>query len=175
MWDYFGKIIEDENYADPEVGWRNQFFIMKSSGEWKFRIAPNWLIYDGFWKPFSPPKPKKKFSLFGGMKIYNNMEKILWTNEKDFVKRFTSREPLSQEKLLEKFILKYETIFKWMLVGYNKRETFWENIKRDWTKGVLDCYEIRLEEILNSFTDVTLKILEKSKRYCSQNSKNDAI
>jgi hypothetical protein len=77
MWDYFGKIIEDENYADPEVGWRNQFFIMKSSGEWKFRIAPSRYIYDGFWKPFAPPKPRKKFTLLGGMKIYSKQDKIM--------------------------------------------------------------------------------------------------
>jgi hypothetical protein len=44
-----------------------------------------------------------------------------------------------------------------MLVGYNKREAFWENIRRDAVKEVLDCYEIRLEEIVNSFTDVTRK------------------
>jgi hypothetical protein len=137
---------------------------MKSSGEWKFRISPHYLIYQGFWKPFSPPKPKKKFSLFGGMKLYNSMEgKVIWTNEDDFVKRFSSREPLSQEKLLEKFITKYETIFKWMLVGYNKREAFWENIKRDAVKGVLDCYKIRLEEIVNSFTDVTRKYWKNQK------------
>jgi hypothetical protein len=33
MRDYYGKIIEDENYADPITDWRNDFFIMKSSGE----------------------------------------------------------------------------------------------------------------------------------------------
>jgi hypothetical protein len=43
------------------------------------------------------------------------------------------------------------------LVGNNRREQFWENIKRDATKGVLDCYEIRLEEIVNQFTNVTKK------------------
>jgi hypothetical protein len=61
MWDYNGKIIEDENYTDPETGWKDQIFIMKSSGEWKFRIAPHRWIYKDYWKPFSPPKPKKKF------------------------------------------------------------------------------------------------------------------
>jgi hypothetical protein len=44
-----------------------------------------------------------------------------------------------------------------MLVGYNKKELFWENIKRDAARGVLDCYEVRLEEIVNSFTNVTKK------------------
>jgi hypothetical protein len=158
MWDYFGNAIYDEFYADPEVGWRKQFFIMKSSGEWKFRIIPNRLIFEGYWHPFTPPKPKNRFSLLGGMKIYNQFESnVLWTNEDKFIERFKRREPLTQEKLLEKFIMKYETIFKWMLVGVNKREAFWENIKRDASRGVLNCYEIRLEEIVNSFTDVTKK------------------
>jgi hypothetical protein len=79
MWDYYGKIIEDENYADLEVGRRNQFFVMKSSGEWKFRISPSFCIFDGFWKPFVPQKPKKKFTLLGGMKIYSKQDKFLWT------------------------------------------------------------------------------------------------
>jgi hypothetical protein len=33
MWDYFGNVIFDEFYADPKVGWMDQFFIMKSTGE----------------------------------------------------------------------------------------------------------------------------------------------
>jgi hypothetical protein len=40
--------------------------------------------------------------------------------------------------LLEKFITKYETIFKWMLIGYNKKGAFWENIRRHGARGVLD-------------------------------------
>jgi hypothetical protein len=48
MWDYFGKVIYDESYADPKAGWRKQFFIMKSSGEWKFRIVPNLFIFEGY-------------------------------------------------------------------------------------------------------------------------------
>jgi hypothetical protein len=61
------------------------------------------------------------------------------------------------KKLLKKFRLKYETIFKWMLVGVNKREAFWDLIKRDAANNKLDCYEIRLEEVVNSFTSVTRK------------------
>jgi hypothetical protein len=44
-----------------------------------------------------------------------------------------------------------------MLVRVNKRETFWNLIKRDAANNKLDCYEIRLEEIVNSFTSVTRK------------------
>jgi hypothetical protein len=76
MWDYYGKVIEDENYADPKSGCRDQIFIMKSSGEWRYRIAPNVRIHEGYWKSVSLRKPKKKFSLFGGMKIYANEKDI---------------------------------------------------------------------------------------------------
>jgi hypothetical protein len=65
MWNYYGKVVDDENYADPKSGWRDEFFIMKSSGEWKFRISPNVLVHDEYWKPISLRKPRKKFSLFG--------------------------------------------------------------------------------------------------------------
>jgi hypothetical protein len=41
LWNYFGKVREDENYADQNSDWRNNFFIMKSSGEWKYMICPN--------------------------------------------------------------------------------------------------------------------------------------
>jgi hypothetical protein len=33
IWDYYGKVVTDENYADPNVGWVNDFFIMKSDGQ----------------------------------------------------------------------------------------------------------------------------------------------
>jgi hypothetical protein len=44
-----------------------------------------------------------------------------------------------------------------LLVGVNKREAFWETIRRDASRNMLDCYDIRLEEIVNSFTNVTKK------------------
>jgi hypothetical protein len=90
------------------------------------------------------------------MKIYI-YEKGIWTKEDNFIKRYNERKPLSQEQILNKFRLKYETIFRWMLVGFNTKEIFWENVRRDWAKGVLDCYEERLEKIVNSFTDVMRK------------------
>jgi hypothetical protein len=86
---------------------------------------------------FCLTKTKEEIFPVWGMKIYNSMEiNVLWTNEDNFVRRFSRREPLTQEKLLEKFITKYETIFKWMLVGFNRKEAFWENIKRDASRGI---------------------------------------
>jgi hypothetical protein len=144
MWDYFGNVILDENYADPKTGWRYQFFIMKSSGEWQFRIRPEFRISKGFWHPVSPPKPKRKFEIKGDMKIYNDGDLKMWTNEDKFKERFENRTPQSQNDLLEKFYLKYQTIFKWLMVGMNKREAFWNIIKRDASRDMLHCYEIRL-------------------------------
>jgi hypothetical protein len=56
------------------------------------------MIHDGYWKSVSLRKPKKKFSLFGGMKIYAN-ERDNWTNECDFLKRYNEKEPLTQTQI----------------------------------------------------------------------------
>jgi hypothetical protein len=92
MWNYYGKVVTDENYADPETGWRDNFFIMKSDGQWQYRMEPGTFIFEGYWDPVKPQVPKKKFSLFGGMKVYAN-EKKNWTNECDIMKRYNERKP----------------------------------------------------------------------------------
>jgi hypothetical protein len=163
MWDYYGKIITDENYADPKEGWRNNFFIMKASAEWKFRIDPEFGIAEGFWKPFSPPKPKERYTIIEGEKIFSKNELKIITSEEKFIERFNSRKPLTQKELFDKFSTKYETIFKWLLVGVNKREAFWDVLKRDASKNLLDCYQIRLEEIVESFTGSTKKFWRHQK------------
>jgi hypothetical protein len=61
-----------------------------------------------------------------------------------------------------------------MLVGFNKKEVFWENIKRDWARGELDCYEIRLEEFMNPFTNVTRKYW-KNQRSISARSRRTKL
>jgi hypothetical protein len=154
MWEYYGKIITDENYADPETGWRNAFFIMKSEGQWKYRIEPDTFIYEGYWGPVKSHIPKMKFSLFGEMKIYMN-EKKNWANECDFIKRYNEREPLSQSQILDRFLMKYEEIFRWLLVEFNEKEIFGENIRMNHADEKIDCYEGRYEEIVNSCTDVS--------------------
>jgi hypothetical protein len=83
MWNYYGKVVIDDNYADPEEGLRNNFFIMKSDGQWRYRIEPGTFVFDGYCGRVKSRTPKKKTSLFGGMKIYKN-EKDKWTNECDF-------------------------------------------------------------------------------------------
>jgi hypothetical protein len=102
-------------------------------------------------------KKRKKFEMFGGIKRYLGESQYNWTNECDFMKRYNERKPLTQEEIFNKFVLKYETIFRWMLVAFDRKETFWDNIRRDFMEGKIGCYEVRLEEIINSFTNVTRK------------------
>jgi hypothetical protein len=42
-------------------------------------------------------------------------------------------------------------------LNLTKKGIFWENIKKDNVNGKIDCYEGRLEEIVNSCTDVSRK------------------
>jgi hypothetical protein len=53
----------------------------------------------------------------------------------------------------------------------NKKEAFWDNIKRDHANGQLNCYELRLEEIVNSFTDVTRKYWKNQKGIAARNKR----
>jgi hypothetical protein len=78
-------------------------------------------------------------------------------DEKSFMKTYHSRSPLTQGKLHEKFILKYETMFNWLCVSYDKKEIFWQNLKYAYERGVLDSFEAGLEEIVNTCMNVTRK------------------
>jgi hypothetical protein len=101
--------------------------------------------------------------MIDGEKIFSKVELDHLTSEEEFIKRFKLRKPLSQKELYEKFCTKYETIFKWLLVGTNKREAFWDVLKRDASKNLLNCYEIRLEEIVESFTGSSKKYWKNQK------------
>jgi hypothetical protein len=48
-------------------------------------------------------------------------------------------------------------------VEFNKKEIFWENNRRDHANGNLDCYEGRLEEIVNSCTYISRKYWKNQK------------
>jgi hypothetical protein len=79
------------------------------------------------------------------------------------LKRYNERRPLTNDEIMKKFMLKYETIFRWMLVVFNKKEIVWDNVRRDFAEENIECYEIRQEEIANSFTDVTKKYWKNQK------------
>jgi hypothetical protein len=53
--------------------------------------------------------------------------------------------------------LKYKTVFNWLCISFNGKEQFWQNLKRDYENDKLDCYEVRLEEIVNICTSISRK------------------
>jgi hypothetical protein len=94
--------------------------------------------------------------MFQDFKIYEH-EKDHWVSKESFTSRYNSRRPLTMQELHKKFMLKYETIFNWLCVYSTKEKFFWQNVKRYYERGVLDCFEVRLEEIVTSCTDITHK------------------
>jgi hypothetical protein len=73
------------------------------------------------------------------IKIYlRARSKSLAHNKKWFMEKYHSRYPLTMEKLLEKFIHKYETIFNWLCVSFDKREISWKNLESYHERGVLN-------------------------------------
>jgi hypothetical protein len=52
---------------------------------------------------------------------------------------------------------------------------FWENFQRDYEDEKLDCYEARLEEIVNSCTSVTRKYWKTQRSVSSREKKNRII
>jgi hypothetical protein len=53
-------------------------------------------------------------------------------------------------------------------VEFNKKEIFRENIRRDHANGKIDCYEGRLEEIVNSCTDISRRYWKNQKRIAAR-------
>jgi hypothetical protein len=117
MWDYFGKFVQYENNGEEEAGFRNNFFIMKSEGKWMFRMKKFYAYGYDYWEAYKPLVPKERFQLFQNFKVYG-VEKDFWVNEESFRERYQKRSPLTLEKLYEKFILKYETVFNWLCVSF---------------------------------------------------------
>jgi hypothetical protein len=96
------------------------------------------------------------------MELYRN-EKNIWTNEDDFMRRYNERVPLTQSQIFNRSKIKYETVFRWLIVEFSERDIFWDNIRRDHANGNIDCYEGRLEEIVKSCTDVSRKYWKNQK------------
>jgi hypothetical protein len=130
MWNFYGKFVEYENNAEADCGYRNNFFIMKLEDRWRFRMKTYHGYGHDFFEAFKPPVPRKRFHYFQNFKDFGH-EKDIWTSEELFMKRYQDRNPLTMQTLYEKFIIKYETVFNWLYVSFNKREAFWQNIKRD--------------------------------------------
>jgi hypothetical protein len=56
---------------------------------------------------------------------------------------------LNRGKVYERFKDSNRTVLNWLCVSFNEKEIFWKNLQRDYENDRLDCYEARLEEIIN--------------------------
>jgi hypothetical protein len=75
--------------------------------------------------------------------------------KKIFFKKYNHRRRLSKKENYQMFKRKYRTVLNWLSVSYKEKELFWQNLKRDYENDKLDCYESRLEEIVNTCKSIT--------------------
>jgi hypothetical protein len=98
---FMASLLNNENNAEPDCGYRNNFFIMKSEGKWMFTMK----VFHGFghdyWEEYNPPAPRERFQYFQDYKIYGR-EKDLRVNEELFMKRYQNRNPLTVQKFSRK-------------------------------------------------------------------------
>jgi hypothetical protein len=73
-------------------------------------------------------------------------------SEAEFFKRYRTRIPDMNRTIYSRYKEKYKTILNWLCVAYNGKEKFCEILKKDYESGKLGCYEVRLEEIVNTCT-----------------------
>jgi hypothetical protein len=85
------------------------------------------------------------------MKLFTN-DKTYWVSESKFFKKYRTRIPNTRIRIYDRYKEKYKTILNWLCVAYNGKENFWEVLKRDYENDKLECYEISLEEIINTCT-----------------------
>jgi hypothetical protein len=157
-WDFQGKYVYMIDNEEPSQEYQAEFFVMKSEDKWLFRTEESYLSNeDGFVEPYVPPKLIQKFEYFQGIKLYRN-DKEMWVDEEKFYQRYNSRLSITRKELFEKFKVKYETVFNWLCVSFDRRETFWKILKNDYENNVIDtCFEVRLDEIVCSCISIEEK------------------
>jgi hypothetical protein len=69
MWDDYGKFVEHENNAEPECGYRKNFFIMKSERKWMFKMKKFYIFGHDYWEAYKPPISRERFHIFQNFKI----------------------------------------------------------------------------------------------------------
>jgi hypothetical protein len=154
-WDFYG-ICYSDSYPKYEMneGYRNNFFefdVFKGEISWRFKKDDN---FSGSTTPFKVPDGpirRRNYEVFQGMKLFTNV-KTLWVSEAEFFKRYNTRVSEMNVTIYDRYKEKYKTIFNWLCVAYNGKEKFWEILKRVYENGKLGCYEVRLEEIINTCT-----------------------
>jgi hypothetical protein len=142
---------------------------MKPEGKWIFRTKDSYLSEDdGFVEPYKAPKANQKFEYYQGIKLFRN-EKELLIDEDEFYHRFNKRLPHTRKELFERFKVKYETVFNWLCVSFDKREVFWKMLRNDFDNYVIDtCFEVRLDEIVCGCTSVERKYWRTQKSISSR-------
>jgi hypothetical protein len=94
-WDFQGKHVYLSENVEYEVGYQNNFFIMRPKGEWIFRTKEDYLSEDdGFFKPYIEPVPYQRFKIVQGFKLYKDDEDI-WVNEEKFYERYRNRKQIT--------------------------------------------------------------------------------
>jgi hypothetical protein len=85
------------------------------------------------------------------MKVFTN-DMSIWVSETEFLRRYKRRLPNTKVRIYDRYVEKYKTIFSWLCIAFNDKEKFWEILKIDYENNKLDCYEVRLQEIVNTCT-----------------------
>jgi hypothetical protein len=144
------------------------FFKASSNGVWTFRwrlTDPKNFLFTRAYVPPSPPAPK--FERIQGIKCIPE-ETRTWMDVKRTENNLKSLGPISNEDFYKKVRLKYETIFNWLCISFNGKEQFWRQLEQDYQRNVLDCYEVRLEEIINKWTSTDRKYWRTQKGISSR-------
>jgi hypothetical protein len=118
-----------------------------------------WIEPYNLFSKFSTPNSMNgnaRFVRFNVYKFYR-ADYQCWVSEEEFFKRYNSRRPLKREDIYKRYIEKYKTVLNLLCVSFNGKDIFWQNIKRDFDNDRVDCYEVRLEETINTCTSTTRK------------------
>jgi hypothetical protein len=171
-WNFFGKYTKDNHYETNSSGyatwgWYRNFFEADSVGKWIFRCEDYRPDEFCFTHAYVPPIIRPKFELVQGVKCYPG-EMRLWTDVEGAKKKLEGIDPVSNEEFFKKVRLKYEVVFNWLCISFNGKEPFWKQLEQDYKKGVLDCYEVRLWEIVKSWTSIDRKYWRTQKGISSR-------
>jgi hypothetical protein len=61
-----------------------------------------------------------------------------------------------------------QKVLNCLCISFNDKEEFWQNIKRDYDSDKLNCYEVRPEEIVSTYTDIDRKVWRNQKSIASR-------
>jgi hypothetical protein len=103
-WDFYGNYVFFSENEELDVGFQNNFFVMRPKCMWIVRSETNdnYLSEDyGFIKPYIEPVHHQRFKIVQGFKFYRGDEEI-WTDEEKFKEWYKSRKPMTSRELFER-------------------------------------------------------------------------